>query len=140
MLREVLEEKYQTFIMGNNITCTIYCSHWTAATCYTFETLFYVWSWRKIIIIIIIIIILSALVCHPVSRLYSAWHYEEFRISFINIILSFIHMWTVHLRLLNGTNFAVCWYCIEVIQKICANFCTGIVKRHFARFHKTFSV
>ena len=32
--------KYTTFIMGNNITCTIYCNHRIVPTLYTLETRF----------------------------------------------------------------------------------------------------
>jgi hypothetical protein len=40
ILRKVLMLKYKMFIMGSNITCTIYCNHGIVVTLYTLESCF----------------------------------------------------------------------------------------------------
>ena len=62
LLRELLMQRYKMFIMGNNITCSIYCNHILAATLYALQTwLFQVRKCKytiKVINIIIIMIII----------------------------------------------------------------------------------
>jgi hypothetical protein len=38
--QKMLIQKYEIFIMENNVTCTVYCNNSIAAICYTLETCF----------------------------------------------------------------------------------------------------